>query len=226
MTKLRFDHLVIGAASLAQGVGWVEAELGVTLPPGGTHPRMGTHNRLTAVGPASFLEIIAVDPAAEPPPRPRWFALDDPAERARLEQSPRLLTWVAGTDDIAASLTRARNAGVDLGRPVEMTRGDLTWLISIRDDGALAEGGTLPALIQWPQGRHPASAMTDLGLRLESLELGHPDPAGLAAVLRAMGAGPLAAVVRGEQPSLRAVLRASEAPGLGPSAARGRAEIS
>jgi hypothetical protein len=73
MTDLRFDHLVIGAASLAQGVDWVEAELGVTLPPGGTHPRMGTHNRLTAVGPASFLEIIAVDPAAEPPPRPRWL---------------------------------------------------------------------------------------------------------------------------------------------------------
>lgn len=226
MTDLRFDHLVIGAASLAQGVDWVEAELGVTLPPGGTHPRMGTHNRLTAVGPASFLEIIAVDPAAEPPPRPRWFALDDPAEGARLEDCPRLLTWVAGTDDIAASLTRARNAGVDLGRPVEMTRGDLTWLISIRDDGALAEGGTLPALIQWPQGRHPASAMTDLGLRLESLELGHPDPARLTALLQAMGAEPLAAVVRGEQPSLRAVLRSSGDAGSGRPVARGRAEIS
>ena len=226
MAELKFDHLVIGAASLAQGVDWVEATLGVTLPPGGAHPRMATHNRLTALGPASFLEIIAVDPAAEPPPRPRWFALDDPAERARLEQTPRLLTWVAGTDDIAVSLARARAAGLDLGRPAEMTRGDLTWLISIRDDGALVEGGTLPALIQWPQGPHPASAMADLGLRLEALELGHPDPARLEAVLQAMGAGPPAAVVRGAAPSLRAVLRASGDAGLGRPVARGRAEIS
>jgi hypothetical protein len=127
------------------------------------------------------------------------------------------LTWVAGTDDIAASLACARTAGADLGRPVEQTRGDLTWLIS---------GGTLPALIQWPQGRHPASAMTDLGLRLESLELGHPDPARLTALLQAMGAEPLAAVVRGEQPSLRAVLRSSGDAGSGRPVARGRAEIS
>ncbi|MDX1576463.1 MAG: VOC family protein [Kiloniellales bacterium] len=224
MTDLTFDHLVIGAADLAQGVDWVEARLGVTVPPGGSHPRMATHNRLSALGPASFLEIIALDPAAEAPPRPRWFALDDPAVRARLARRPRLLTWVAGTDDIAASLARARAAGLDLGRPVEMTRGDLTWLISLRDDGALVEGGTLPVLIQWPPGPHPAGRMTDQGLRLEALELGHPDPDRLEAVRRVMRAGRLATVVRGEQPSLRAVLRTSDGARL--RAARDRAEIS
>jgi hypothetical protein len=99
MPRLDFDHLVIGAASLRQGVDWVEGKLGVAMPPGGSHPRMGTHNHLTALGPDSCLEVIAVDPAAEPPARPRWFALDDPAERARLEARPRLLTpapiWAA-----------------------------------------------------------------------------------------------------------------------------------
>lgn len=228
MAKLTFDHLVIGAARLAQGVDWVADRLGAALPPGGSHPRMGTHNRLTALGPASFLEVIAIDPAAdpvaEPLPRPRWFALDDPAERARLERRPRLLTWVAATDDIEASLARASAAGADLGRPVEMTRGDLTWLISIRDDGALAEGGTLPALIQWPDSAHPAGAMTDLGLRLERLELRHPEPTRLDAVLQAIGADALATIVRAKAPSLRAFLRTPAIPGQ--RAVRGRAEIS
>ena len=108
MPRLDFDHLVIGAASLRQGVDWVEGKLGVVMPPGGSHPRMGTHNHLTALGRDSFLEVIAVDPAAEPPARPRWFALDDPARRTSLEAQPRLLTWVCATGDIEASLARAR----------------------------------------------------------------------------------------------------------------------
>ncbi len=224
MAKLTFDHLVIGAARLAKGVDWVADRLGAALSPGGSHPRMGTHNRLTALGPARFLEVIAIDPAAEPPPRPRWFALDDPAQKARLERRPRLLTWVAATDDIEASLARASAAGAELGRPVEMTRGDLTWLISIRDDGALAEGGTLPALIQWSDRAHPAGAMTDLGLRLERLELRHPEPTRLDAVLQAIGADALTTIVRAKAPSLRALLRTPAIPGQ--RAAHGRAEIS
>ncbi len=228
MPRLVFDHLVIAAASLRQGVGWVEGKLGVAVPPGGSHPRMGTHNHLTALGPASFLEVIAVDPAAEPPPRPRWFDLDEPAERARLEARPRLLTWVAATDDIEASLARAKAAGAEMGRAVEMTRGDLTWLISIRDDGGLPEMGTLPVLIQWSQDAHPAGHMTDLGLRLDTLELRHPDPAKLDAVLRAIGAENLVEIVRDDQPvpSLRAALRSSAIPSSARPSAHGRAEIS
>ena len=111
MPRLVFDHLVIAAASLRQGVGWVEGKLGVAVPAGGSHPRMGTHNHLTALGRDSFLEVIAVDPAAEPPARPRWFALDDPARRTSLEARPRLLTWVAATGDIEASLALASAAG-------------------------------------------------------------------------------------------------------------------
>ena len=217
MPRLVFDHLVIAAASLRQGVDWVEGKLGVAVPPGGFHPRMGTHNCLTALGPDSFLEVIAVDPAVEPPPRPRWFALDDPAERVRLEVRPRLLTWVAATDDIEASLARASAAGAEMGHAVEMTRGELTWLISIRDDGGLPENGTLPALIQWshhahPGGAHPAGRMTDLGLRLDTLELRHPDPAKLETVLQAVGADHLAEIVQDDKPvpSLRAALRSSD----------------
>ena len=78
----RLDHLVVAAASLEQGAAWCEATLGVVPGPGGVHATMGTHNRLLRIAteafPDAYLEIIAIDPAAPAPGRPRWFGLDDP----------------------------------------------------------------------------------------------------------------------------------------------------
>ncbi len=183
-----FDHIAIGCASLDDGAAWARTAFGVGLPVGGRHPRMGTHNLLTAVGPASFLELIAIDPEAAPPGRPRWFNLD--AETAALAAGPRTLTWVVGTPNLEDSLAAARAAGFDLGRATEITRGDLAWLISVRDDGALPERGTLPVLIQWPSEiAHPATRMRDLGLRIDHLRLDHPDPTWLEAALGHLGVG-------------------------------------
>jgi len=102
----QLDHLVVAAATLDEGVAWCEATLGVTPGPGGRHALMGTHNRLlkldSAAFPHSYLEIIAIDPAAPPPGRPRWFGLDDPALRAAVQVSPRLHHVVLRTPDIEA----------------------------------------------------------------------------------------------------------------------------
>src|SRR3954469_7122628 len=76
MTEL--DHITVAARSLAQGLAYLRDALGVDLPYGGAHPRMATHNHLLRLGPALFLELIAIDPTAPPPARPRWFQLDDP----------------------------------------------------------------------------------------------------------------------------------------------------
>ena len=66
----QLDHLVIAAASLAEGVAWCEATLGVVPGPGGSHPLMGTHNRLlhiaSAAFPQAYLEIIAIEPGKQP----------------------------------------------------------------------------------------------------------------------------------------------------------------
>ena len=48
------DHLVIAAATLNDGVLWCERMLGVTPGPGGTHPLMGTHNRLLNIASPDF----------------------------------------------------------------------------------------------------------------------------------------------------------------------------
>lgn len=85
------DHLVVAARDLDSGARWLERQLGVPLVPGGAHVLMGTHNRLLrlAGGERLYLELIAIDPAAAPPSRPRWFGLDDPALQARLAGRPR-----------------------------------------------------------------------------------------------------------------------------------------
>lgn len=169
------DHLAIGAATLEDGAAWVAQRLGVAPQGGGRHPRMGTHNRLLRLGKGQYLEVIAVDPDAPPPDRPRWFGLDDPAVQARLAERPRLLGWIARTDTLAEA--RAAADDPDLFGPAEeMSRGSLSWRITIRPDGASPAGGALPSLIQWPEGAHPCDALPEVGCRLESLTLHHPRP--------------------------------------------------
>ena len=80
------DHLVLAARDLDRGGAWLEDRLGVALTAGGRHSRMGTHNRLLSLGENFYLELIAIDPQAPPPDRPRWFGLD---LRRRCRQSVR-----------------------------------------------------------------------------------------------------------------------------------------
>ena len=173
------DHLVVAAHSLAQGVAWCEATLGVSPGPGGRHAFMGTHNRLLAIGNATFprvyLEIIAIDPDATPPARPRWFGLDDPGLQQTLQHAPRLLHAVVRTPDIIRLRAGLVALGLDPGQVLAAERdtpqGRLAWRILVRDDGGIACGGALPTPIEW-RGRHPAEGMAPSPVALISAELG------------------------------------------------------
>ena len=74
---LKLDHLTVIAPSLAEGVAHVRACLDLDVPFGQRHAYMGTHNHLLRLGDAVYLEIVALDPGAPPPGRPRWFGLDE-----------------------------------------------------------------------------------------------------------------------------------------------------
>ena len=181
MPHCELDHLAVTAPALQAGVDWVYQVLGVAPDGGGEHPAMGTHNRLLRLGESTYLEVIAINPAAPTPDRPRWFGLDALTPDA----PPRLRTWIARSDDIVASLAAA---GEMLGTVTPMGRGALQWLITIPDDGKPTMGGVAPALIQW-QGvlPHPATGLPDHGLRLRALELLHPRPHRVMALLQALG---------------------------------------
>jgi hypothetical protein len=166
-TTRELDHLVVAARSLEEGAAWVESALGVRTQAGGKHPLMGTHNRLLAIGGRRYLEVIAIDPDAPPPARPRWFGLDDPAIRARIERGPLLLHWVERTGDLDAALR-------DYPEKVEVldaTRGDLAWRITVPADGRLPCGGACPTLIQWKGVAHPADRLPPSGVDLLELRV-------------------------------------------------------
>ena len=194
------DHLVVLAPSLAEGVAWCEATLGVVPGPGGEHPLMGTHNRLipvnTAAFPRAYLEIIAINREAVPQRAAgakRWFDLDDDALQARLRtQGPQLAHWVAQVPDLPQALATLSAQGIDRGQVVAASRptpqGLLRWQISVRDDGQRLLGGCLPTLIQWGD-THPTQGMADQGVALESLALAHPQAGALRQALDAVGLG-------------------------------------
>jgi hypothetical protein len=183
--QTQLDHIVIGAATVAEGVAYVAAELGVAVPVGGEHPRMGTHNHVMRLSDRTFLEIIAINPTAAAPARPRWFGLDDPFVQAQLQQGPRLLTWVVNTRDLAAVHAQSM---VPLGAITPQMRGELEWLITIPIDGHLPGAGLIPTVIQWQVEGHPARNMAERGCSLTDLALYHPYPDWLAQALTAIGA--------------------------------------
>ena len=196
-------------------MGWCEDTLGVAPVYGGSHPLMGTHNRLmkieSAAFPRAYLEIIAIDPGAKPTrgtAKHRWFDLDDAHLQAALERGgPRLVHFVAEVPDVRASVQALGQARLDRGHVIEASRdtaaGRLSWQITVRDDGQRLFYGALPTLIQWGPV-HPSDSMTDSGVALRSLDLAHPRAADLEAALRTVGLSSVS--IANGAPDLHAVL--------------------
>ncbi len=170
---LRFDHLAIAAEMLLPGTEQVERALAVAFAGGGKHAAMGTHNRLLGLGDL-YLEVIAVDPAADAPARPRWFDLD------RFAGPTRLTNWVARCDDLEAALAMCPPG---IGRPVQFERGPYRWRMAVPDDGQLPFDGCFPALIQWQGPAHPVQVLPQTGLHLGRFDIVHPQADALRAAL-------------------------------------------
>lgn len=163
--RFPLDHIAIACTDLVAGEAWLTGLLGTAPDGGGAHPLMGTHNRLWRLGPADYLELIAIDPAApaidRAPGRARWFGLDG------FSGPPRVAGWVVQAPDTTPAPPGSRWETA--------SRGDLTWRITIADSGLTGADGTDPALIDWDNAPHPATRLPDRGLRLVRLALSHPD---------------------------------------------------
>ncbi|SFE07826.1 VOC family protein [Roseivivax sediminis] len=176
------DHLVVAAETLEEAASHAEAALGLPLAPGGKHARYGTHNRVAGLDEDLYVEAIAVDPAAEPPREPRWFGLDRFAGPARLDK------WVVRVPDLASALSDLPMAG----RPVEMRRGALEWVMAVPEDGELPFDGVFPALIEWRSPVPAGAALDSTGWRVDGLVVMHPEAEALSALLAPrLGAAPV-----------------------------------
>jgi hypothetical protein len=207
---LHLDHLTVIAPSLAEGVAHVRECLDLDVPFGQRHAYMGTHNHLLQLGGAVYLEIVAVDPAGLHPGRARWFGLDHPDRiRAAWDAGRRLRGWVARTDDMDAVL-RGREA--IFGRKVALPPDEPVFDFAIPDDGSLPLDGAAPSLIDRRGRARSMATMADLGARLVSFTLAHPDPPVIATLHRDLAATGAPAVVTG--PALRYEATISTASGL------------
>ena len=162
---------MIAARTLEEGQAWLEGRLNVPLQPGGQHAAFGTHNALLSLGNA-YLEVIAIDPHASAPARPRWFALDTPGMHERLAAGPALIHWVAAVSE-------------PLPHGLELARGTNRWQLTVPENGSLPMGGVSPSLIYW-HTPPPATVLPDAGVRLITLRLGTPEPDRLRNTLNAL----------------------------------------
>jgi hypothetical protein len=190
--KSQIDHLVVAAHSLQQGIEWCESVFGITPDAGGEHEKYGTHNRLFKIATPAFsvayLEIIAINPDAvieKKPPPTRWFDLDNKPLQLELVNSPRLIHFVANTNNIQDARHAWKAQGIDRGAVIHASRktpkGLLQWQITVRPDGDRLFNGTLPTLIQWgkpeaadPMQLHPRNHLPRSGVSLKSLSVAHP----------------------------------------------------
>jgi glyoxalase-like protein len=203
------DHLVVAAATLDQGEDHLESLLGARPQRGGKHVAMGTHNSVLKLGPRTYLELIAIDPEGQAPTRTRWFAMDTAAMRAALVERPRLIHWVARTDDIEAA---RRASPIDLGSAHPVERGAFRWRITIPDDGHLPGDGIVPTLLQWDVVQHPADEMPDSDVQLAALAGAHPEPAAIRAALARLALGDTLKVTFSATPKLAAMLQTRRGP--------------
>lgn len=172
------DHIIYAVPDRDAGIDQIEDLLGVRAAIGGRHIGLGTHNALLALGPHTYLEIIAPDPEQEEFRRPRIFGIDVLTE-------PRLATWVARADDIGGTAALKLDQGKQLGEVLSGSRqtpsGDsLTWRFT--DPFTVIGGGIVPFLIDWGKSLHPSKTAPP-GASLVSLRAEHPDAEHVRTVL-------------------------------------------
>lgn len=180
---MHVDHLIYAAPDLEAAVADLADRLGVRAAGGGQHVGQGTHNRLLALGPRTYLEIVAPDPRQPEPGAPRPYGVDGVTH-------PGLVGWALECEDVAVAVSRARESGFDPGDPIAGQRltPEGTWLRWRLSRNALA-AGVVPFLISWGDTEHPA-ATAPAGLMLVSVTVEHPNPDSVRGAISALGGHP------------------------------------
>jgi len=168
--KQPIDHLVYAVQDLHQGIAEIENLTGLRPVIGGRHTSEGTWNALMGLGPNCYFEILAPDPEQEPPARPSW------RDTITHLTSHRLLRWCAKSTNLEATVRRAAENNIDLGRALPGSRqkadgSTLSWtLTDIRADPA---DGIIPFFIDWGNSPHPSDSLPQ-GCTIDQFVAVHP----------------------------------------------------
>lgn len=175
---LKLDHLTVIAPTLAEGVSHVRDCLDLEVPFGTRHYYMGTHNHRLQLGISVYLEIVSLDPDGVSPGRSRWFGMDyQKTIRSAWDEGRRLRGWVASSDDIVGKTTKHKGI---FGERVSLPFDNPEFDFSIPVDGSLPMDGAVPSLIDHRGNPTSMAEIPDLGAKLLSFTLEHPEPSIIA----------------------------------------------
>ncbi len=179
---LKLDHITVIAPTLDEGVSHVLNCLGLAVQFGTHHDYMGTHNHRLNLGNKIYLEIVALDPAGIKPARPRWFGLDNQDKvKSDWSQGRRLRGWVANTRDIDSVISSHPSI---FGEKIPLPTIVPTFDFSIPADGSLPLDGAAPSMIDHRGDLAFLDTIPDLGARLHSIALEHPNPIAIGKMYR------------------------------------------
>jgi hypothetical protein len=128
------DHAIIAVRDLEGASSHLGHALGLTITPGGRHPRVGTHNSIVRFG-IDYLEIIAIRDEQEASAEERGRSIID-----FLQKGDGWLGFVLGSDDLESDMESASARGIRFVGPFPGERE--------RPDGTT---------MRWKTARFPAS---------------------------------------------------------------------
>ncbi len=178
------DHLMIGANDLDKLATYFTDLTGLPVADGGSHEAWGTHNKLIATTSATYLELIAPNPAMEKR-SPLRGALEHMTE-------PKLhrVIALASSDRFPAIVMAYEKAGVPaVVTPLSrQTRSGetLRWhlLIPAEDN---RYGIFAPLFIDWGSTTHPSRSLPPAPCTLVECHAGHPDSEAIRRLWSAIG---------------------------------------
>jgi hypothetical protein len=201
---LKLDHITVIAPSLIEGVLHVKNCLDLDVPFGTRHDYMGTHNHRLQLGNTVYLEIVALDPEGAEPGRPRWFGLDNQEKvRSDWKEGRRLRGWVASTEAIDSVVSTRRAI---FGDKVSLPTANPTFYFAIPEDGSLPLDGVAPSVIDHRGDPTPMASIPDLGARLRSLTLEHPNPTAIETLYRELSIEHPPSIVQAPKVRYRALI--------------------
>lgn len=178
------DHFMIAANDLDRLSGEFTALTGVPVAAGGSHPDLGTHNKLIATTSEVYLELIAPNPALEARSDLRDDIESMDAMRVHriialgsLARFPAIVQAYerAGVPAVVRPLSRRAASG-------EMLNWHLLMPASPNEFGAFA-----PLFIDWGTATHPSRSLPPAPCTLAACQAAHPDPERIHALWREIG---------------------------------------
>lgn len=199
MAILGLDHIIYATPDLQRAIDEVKTLTGVEPERGGSHRGRGTQNALFSLGPDTYVEILAPDPAQS------TEALALAADR--IPVTARVINWAAKCNDLEEAVKLAAEGDLDLGQIEPMSRFlpsgvQLHWQLT---RGNTPGDGLVPFLIDWGESSHPAPSAPS-GCALHSFHAEHPDPVRVRDYLALLGLQDVLEVSRGSVPRMFAEL--------------------